>query len=86
MTVTLTWPRVVGMELRKSLDKYVSSKQRWMKSVIRLGNNEVLKILMKTLNCDVYLKVMVMSADGADNMFWPVAIMIPNRNQFHHVV
>ena len=45
-----------------------------MKSVIRLGNNEVLKTLTKTLTfkfyvCDVDLKVMVMSADGADKSF-----------------
>ena len=35
--------------MRKSLDQYVSSHQRWIKSVVRLGNNEVLKTLMKTL-------------------------------------
>ena len=67
----MTWPRVVGMVLRKILDKYVSSNQRWMKSVIRLGKNEVLKSLTKTLTfkfqvCEVDHKVMVMSADGAD--------------------
>ena len=39
----------MGMVLRKILDQYVSSYQRWIKSVIRLGNNEVLKTLMKTL-------------------------------------
>ena len=49
VTLTLTWPRVVGMVLCKILDKYVSSYQRWIKSVIRLGNNEVLKTLTKTL-------------------------------------
>ena len=49
MTLTLTWPRVVGMVLRKILDQYVSSYQSWIKSVIRLGNNEVLKTLTKTL-------------------------------------
>ena len=48
-SVTLTWPRVVGMVLRKILDQYVSSYQRWIKSVIRLGNNEALKTLTKTL-------------------------------------
>ena len=42
-----------------------------MKSVIRLGKNEVLKSLTKTLTfkfqvCEVDHKVMVMSADGAD--------------------
>ena len=37
------------MVLRKILDQYVSSYQRWIKSVIRLGNNEVLKTLTKTL-------------------------------------
>ena len=37
------------MVLRKSLDQYVSSYQRWIKSVIRLGINEVLKTLTKTL-------------------------------------
>ena len=37
------------MVLRKTLDQYVSSYQRWIKLVIRLGNNEVLKTLMKTL-------------------------------------
>ena len=37
------------MVLRKILDQYVSSYQRWIKSVIRLGNNEALKTLTKTL-------------------------------------
>ena len=37
------------MVLRKILDQYVSSYQRWIKLVIRLGNYEVLKTLMKTL-------------------------------------
>ena len=37
------------MVLRQILDQYVSSFQRWIKSVIRLGNNEVLKTLTKTL-------------------------------------
>ena len=37
------------MVLRKNLDQYVSSYQRSIKSVIRLGNNEVLKTLTKTL-------------------------------------
>ena len=37
------------MVLRKLLDQYVSSYQRCSKSVIRLGNNEVLKTLTKTL-------------------------------------
>ena len=37
------------MVLRKIVDQYVSSYQRWIKSVIRLGNNEVLKTLTKTL-------------------------------------
>ena len=37
------------MVLRKILDQYVSSYQRRIKSVIRLGNNEVLKTLTKTL-------------------------------------
>ena len=49
VTLTLTWPSVVGMVLRKILDQYVSSYQRWIKSVIRLGNNEALKSLTKTL-------------------------------------
>ena len=49
VTLTLTWPRVVGMVLCKILDQYVSSYQRWIKSVIRLGNNEALKTLTKTL-------------------------------------
>ena len=48
-SVTLTWSRVVGMVLRKILDQYVSSYQRWIKLVIRLGNNEALKTLTKTL-------------------------------------
>ena len=39
----------MGMVLRKILAQYVSSNQRWSKSVIRLGNNEVLKTLTKTL-------------------------------------
>ena len=34
----------VGMKLGKILDQYASSYQRWIKSVIRLGINEVLKI------------------------------------------
>ena len=59
------------MELGKIFDQYVSSYQRWIKSVIRLGNNEVLKTLTKTLTfkfyvCDLDHKVMVMSVDGAD--------------------
>ena len=37
------------MVLRKSLDQYVSAYQRWSKSVVRLGNNEGLKTLTKTL-------------------------------------
>ena len=37
------------MVLHKILDQYVSSYQRLIKLVIRLGNNEVLKTLMKTL-------------------------------------
>ena len=37
------------MVLRKILDQYVSSYQRWSKLVVRLGNNEVLKSLTKTL-------------------------------------
>ena len=40
----------------------------------------VLKTLMKTLIFKFDLKVMVMSAGGADKNFWPVFIMIPNRN------
>ena len=36
------------MVLRRILDQYVSSYQRCIKSVIRLGNNEVLKTLAKT--------------------------------------
>ena len=56
------------MELGKILDQYVSSYQRCIKSVIRLGNNEVLKTLKKTLTfkfyvCDLDLKIMVMTAD-----------------------
>ena len=39
----------MGMVLRKILDQYVSSYQRLIKSVLRLGNNEVLKTLTKTL-------------------------------------
>ena len=59
------------MVLHKILDQYVSSYQRWIKSVIRLGFNEVFKTLTKTLTfkvqvCNLDLKVMVMSADGAD--------------------
>ena len=59
--------------------------------MIRLGNNEVLKTLTKTLTfkfqvCDLDLKVMVMSADGADKNFCPVSIIIPNRNKIHHLV
>ena len=49
MTLTVTLPRVVGMVLNKILDQYVSSYQRCIKSVIRLGNNEVLKTLTTTL-------------------------------------
>ena len=37
------------MVLHKILDQYISSYQRWIKSVIRLGKNEVLKALTKTL-------------------------------------
>ena len=82
---------MVRMVLGKILDQYVSSYQRWIKSVIRLGNNEIFKTLTKTLTfkfqvCDVDLKVTVMSADGADKNFWPVSIKILNRNKFHHLV
>ena len=49
VTLTLTWPRAVGLVLRKILNQYVSSYQRWIKSVVRLGYNEVLKTLTKTL-------------------------------------
>ena len=49
VTLTLTRPRVVGMVLRKILDRYILSYQRSIKSVIRLGNNEALKTLTKTL-------------------------------------
>ena len=38
----------MGMELGKIFDQYVSSYKRWIKLVIRLGNNEVLETLMKT--------------------------------------
>ena len=53
--------------------------------MVRLGNNEVLKILTKTLTlkflvCDLDPKVTVMSADGAGKNVWPVYIMIPIRN------
>ena len=41
--------RPVRMKLRKILDQYVSAYQRWIKSAIRLGNNEVLKTLTKIL-------------------------------------
>ena len=57
------------MKLGKILDQYVLSYQKCIKSVIRLGNNEVLKTLTKTLTfkvCDLVLKVMVMSADCGD--------------------
>ena len=37
------------MVLHKILDQYVSSYLGWIKSVIRLENNEVLKTLTKTL-------------------------------------
>ena len=45
-----------------------------MRSVLRFGNNEVLKTLMKTLTskfevCDLDLKVTVMSADDAGKNF-----------------
>ena len=52
MTVTLTsaWTRGVKMELGKILNQYVSSYQRWIKSVIRLGNNEVLKTFNENFN------------------------------------
>ena len=33
----------------QNLDQYVQSYQKWTKSAVRLGNNEVLKTLMKTL-------------------------------------
>ena len=49
VTLTLTRPRVVGMVLRKILDRYILSYQRSIKSVIRLGNKEALKTLTKTL-------------------------------------
>ena len=73
------------MELGKNLDQQLSPYQRRIKSVVKLENNEVLKILTKTLTfkfevCDLDLKARVMSADAADKNFWPVSIMIPNRN------
>ena len=37
------------MVLHKILNQYVSSYQRWIKSVITLGNHKVLKTLTKTL-------------------------------------
>ena len=37
------------MVLRKILDQYVSSYQSWIKLVVRLGKNKVLKTLTKTL-------------------------------------
>ena len=43
------WPKVVGMVLRKILDQYVSY-QRWIKSVIRLGNNVDLKNFNKNFS------------------------------------
>ena len=77
--------------MHKILDQYVSSYQRWIKSVIRLGNNEFLNTLMKTLTfkfqvCDRDLKVTVMSADGANRNYWPVSIMLPNKNKIHPLV
>ena len=62
------------MDLGKILHQYVSSYQGLIKSVIRLGNNEVLKTLTKTLTfkcqvCDLNLKVTVMKADGVINTF-----------------
>ena len=37
------------MEQGKILDQYVSSYQKWIKLVISLGNNKVLKTLTKIL-------------------------------------
>ena len=78
------------MVLRK-IGIMVSSYHRLIKSVIRLGFNEVLKTLTKTLTFKFYvydldLKAMVMSADGADKNFCPVSIMIPNKNYIHYIV
>ena len=39
---------MVGIVLCKILDQFVLSYQRRIKSVLRLGNNEVLKTLTKT--------------------------------------
>ena len=38
------------MVLCKILDQYLSSNQTWTKSIIGLGNNEVLKSLMQNFN------------------------------------
>ena len=62
------------MVLHKVLDQYVSLYQRLFKSVIRLGNNEVLKTLTKTLTFFLNkfvtsTSVTFMNADGADKNF-----------------
>ena len=49
VAVTLTYTSGVRMKLGKIMAQYVSSFQRWIKSVIRLGHNEVLKTLTNTL-------------------------------------
>ena len=80
VTLALTWTRGVRMLLGKNFYQYVSPYQRWIKSMKRLGNNEVLKPLTKTWTfkfCDLNLKVTVMSSDGIDKNFSPVSTMMP---------
>ena len=50
VTFTLTWTSGMRIKLGKIMDQYLSSYQRWIKSVIRLGNNEVLKNINENLN------------------------------------
>ena len=51
---------------------------------VRLGNNEVLKNLKENFKIFKILRPRpqghVMTADGADKSFWPVSVLIPNRN------
>ena len=70
------------MVLRKILDQYVSSYQRLIKSVIRLGNNEVLKTLTKTLtfvDTDANANTKVNANANANADAWGSTIALPER-------
>ena len=59
----------LNMNKGVSMDQYLSPNQRRIKSVVSLGNNEVLKALTFKF-CDLDLKVKVMSADVSSIQRW----------------